>query len=195
MEILRFIKLIKNNWLEVCKIAIAYFFLFLLISWLDQHFGLRRTLSGLSTETYLTLGGTVATFLYSKVSDRIKKRDALVLAGQQNNQRLIEESYTSTVKTIQELEGRIDEIRLALNTFEVLAEKDQRHEAELVSLRSEFAEIRVAFADLNQRQRQGDRLMHFSGLIGECLTLNGELKTELYYLKQKAAENEGKPEL
>jgi len=161
------------------KIAIAYLVFFVAISWLDKLFNIKDFFEKVSVEAYLGLGATIVTGFLGTIRERLKRRDEMLKEGQVKNFKTNEENHLQTLNLIAELEGRIDEIRLAMNAFESLNIKDEKQEQELSVVKEDFAKLNVKIAQLTERQIQGDRVAILTNSITQCLVNQEKILNKL----------------
>lgn len=162
-------KLVKNRAWQFVKVAIACFIFLSILAWLIRILPIQIWLKSLSVEAVLSLLGGAFSLVFSTFTERLKQRNIELAKELKENRKVAEENYSEFINSLRVLEGRIDEQRLAMNAFEGFADKDVKHDQDVVAIRSDIAELSVKFADLAQRQQQGDRLARFADTIALCL--------------------------
>jgi hypothetical protein len=181
MDIEGLIAWIKDSGLKVARLAAIFTGLVFAISFLDDRLGVYAVLRSISTEAYVGLGLTIGTTIWGEITARTRSLKTLTLEGQARNAGLIEQQGRETVKLIRELEDAIDTLNIRLSEIDALTDGIRINGVAI-------HELDLKLVDLDQRLKQGDRLLYVLNLMRHLIEDVAHLKT-LIHSDYKGNEN------
>lgn len=163
------LRIVRQNWKRFLISAIAWTVIFLAIAFLDRYLRLSLLFRRISAEAWLGLAITIITTFLGAIAASQKERQEAGLAAQEANKQLILQNNRENVESIREIEDGLDSLIARLNILSQLEERLRRIEEAI-------AQLNIDFADLDQRQKQGDRLLYALDLIAKLVEDVGALK-------------------
>lgn len=190
------IRLIKNNIWVFFKLSFIFILAFVTLDRLFKYSPILSLLKLIDIPIYLGFVGSAIAVVFKSIKEWFTRKIETINQKQVKNSELINENYAEIVESFRDTDNRISSVRLALNTFQPLIDKDAQHDADLAQirkdfqetltqLRKEFNDLLVQFADLKQRQDQGDRLARFADAIAQCLVRQAEIDTYIKLTQNK----------
>ena len=157
----RLTNLIRRYSWTFCKFGLVFVFLFLVIEQIYHYFPIFDWLKLIDQSIYFSILGAALSIIIKYIRDRFNRKLEVLLEGQKENHRLIQENYLEIVESIRTVDNRVSSIKTSMNAFQVLIEKDNQHDIALQEIRRDFAQLMTEYAILKERQRQDERLSMF----------------------------------
>lgn len=155
-------KVVQEHFWRFILTSVAWTFFFLGLAYLDRYLGFRTLFQKVSGEAWLGFTATIVTTATGIIGAKQKERQEQGLAAQAYNRKLIEQNNAENVASIREIEDGLDNLISRLNALTTL-------EHQQAALNDSLAKIRIEFAELDQRQKQGDRLLYVLDVLKDLI--------------------------
>lgn len=164
---------VKNNWRRFVFSAIAWTAFFVVLAWVDHVSSVRPWLISLVTkvgpEAWLGLGATILSTIGGAIASGQERRQKILLAAQEKNKEVIERNNQENIASIREIEDGLDALIVQLNRLDIIEEEHKR-------ILEAFNQLQVDFTGLDEKQKQGDRLLYTLDLIADLVADVARLK-------------------
>jgi hypothetical protein len=169
------LKLIKSNWIKFCIIAIVWNLVIFVIS----NTPAREIIKHISFEGWLSIILTIVTTGLAALTDIQKRRSQFAVDERNKIKELIQTNQETLISGLRALEDIIDSIRLEMQQFEVVGLRMSAIESESDLQKSEHYKLVSEVHRLDERIRQGDRLLKALNIIGGLINDVAEVRTHL----------------